>query len=212
MKFLLSLLHLSNLPGRAQIGVEAARFGLDGGEHAATLTKREIGEEFNTRNEFNARYHYNVVDNRLGQHVDTDIDDGLYISCVASSANLWALIMDAGREFSSQVYDLSHVFLHKYSRNHMRCLNLSLEVIMILPIHLKCDISWLLMLLQKSRKIYLMIIYIHDCPDTQAKITGMLLEMDIAKLLVLMEPPESLSAKVEGAFQLLKNSRAKVLE
>ncbi|CAI8605753.1 unnamed protein product [Vicia faba] len=53
MKFLLSLLHLSNLPGRAQISVEAARFGLDGGEHAATLTKREIGEEFNTRNEFN---------------------------------------------------------------------------------------------------------------------------------------------------------------
>ncbi|KAL5098214.1 hypothetical protein RYX36_002541, partial [Vicia faba] len=43
-----------SLIGRAQIGVEAARFGLGGGEHAATLTKREIGEEFNTRNEFNA--------------------------------------------------------------------------------------------------------------------------------------------------------------
>ncbi|CAI8589874.1 unnamed protein product [Vicia faba] len=60
---------------RAQIGVEAARFGLDGGEHAATLTKREIEEEFNTRNEFNARYHYNIEDNRLGQHVDKGIED-----------------------------------------------------------------------------------------------------------------------------------------
>lgn len=59
------------------------------------------------------RYHYNVADNRLGQHVDKGIEDGLYISCVASSANLWALIMDAGTGFSSQVYELSPVFLHK---------------------------------------------------------------------------------------------------
>ncbi|CAL5205091.1 unnamed protein product [Lathyrus oleraceus] len=47
-------------------------------------------------------------------------------------------------------------------------------------------------------------------PNQAAKITGMLLEMDSAKLLVLMESPESLSAKVEEAFQLLKNSKAKV--
>ncbi|CAK8568719.1 unnamed protein product [Lathyrus sativus] len=47
-------------------------------------------------------------------------------------------------------------------------------------------------------------------PNLAAKITGMLLEMDSAKLLVLMESPESLSAKVEEAFQLLKNSKAKV--
>lgn len=40
-------------------------------------------------------------------------EDGLYISCVASAANLWALIMDAGTGFSSQVYELSSVFLHK---------------------------------------------------------------------------------------------------
>ncbi|RRT79218.1 hypothetical protein BHE74_00028262 [Ensete ventricosum] len=41
------------------------------------------------------------------------MEDGLYISCVASSANLWALIMDAGTGFCSQVYELSPMFLHK---------------------------------------------------------------------------------------------------
>lgn len=41
------------------------------------------------------------------------MEDNLYISCVASSANLWALIMDAGTNFSSQVYEISPVFLHK---------------------------------------------------------------------------------------------------
>lgn len=47
-------------------------------------------------------------------------------------------------------------------------------------------------------------------PNLAAKITGMLLEMDNAELLVLIESPESLSAKVEEAFQVLKNSKAKV--
>lgn len=59
------------------------------------------------------RYHYNVADPRLGQHVEKGNEDGLYISCVASASNLWALIMDAGTGFSSQVYELSAVFLHK---------------------------------------------------------------------------------------------------
>lgn len=59
------------------------------------------------------RYHYNVADTRLRQHVDKGNEDGLYISCVASAANLWALIMDAGTGFSSQVYELSAAFLHK---------------------------------------------------------------------------------------------------
>jgi len=59
------------------------------------------------------RYHYNVADSRLHQHVEKGNEDGLYISCVASSTNLWALIMDAGTGFSAQVYELSPVFLHK---------------------------------------------------------------------------------------------------
>lgn len=61
------------------------------------------------------RYHYNVADTRLHQHVQKGNEDGLYISCVASAANLWALIMDAGTGFCEQVYELSAVFLHKVS-------------------------------------------------------------------------------------------------
>mgnify|MGYP006982076530 FL=1 len=59
------------------------------------------------------RYHYNVADNRLAQHIEKGSEDGLYISSVASSANLWALIMDAGTGFSGQVYELSQLFFHK---------------------------------------------------------------------------------------------------
>ena len=59
------------------------------------------------------RYHYNVADARLAQHVERGNDDGLLISCVASCSNLWALIMDAGTGFTSQVYELSPFFLHK---------------------------------------------------------------------------------------------------
>ncbi|XP_066396809.1 casein kinase 1-like protein HD16 [Miscanthus floridulus] len=68
---------------------------------------------YNARRPMKQRYHYNVADSRLNQHIEKGNDDGLYISCVASSANLWALIMDAGTGFCSQVYELSPVFLHK---------------------------------------------------------------------------------------------------
>lgn len=64
------------------------------------------------------RYHYNVADSRLRQHIEKGNEDGLLISCVASAANLWALIMDAGTGFSSQVYELSSVFLHKVTLLH----------------------------------------------------------------------------------------------
>lgn len=59
------------------------------------------------------RYHYNVADMRLAQHIEKGNEDGLFISSVASSSNLWALIMDAGTGFSAQVYELSPLFLHK---------------------------------------------------------------------------------------------------
>lgn len=68
---------------------------------------------YNARRPMKQRYHYNVVDSRLSQHIEKGNEDGLYISCVASSANLWSLIMDAGTGFCSQVYELSPVFLHK---------------------------------------------------------------------------------------------------
>ncbi|XP_028092335.1 casein kinase 1-like protein HD16 isoform X4 [Camellia sinensis] len=38
----------------------------------------------------------------LCQHVEKGNEDGLYISCVASAANLWAVIMNAGTSFCSQ--------------------------------------------------------------------------------------------------------------
>nr|GEY01047.1 polyadenylate-binding protein 7 [Tanacetum cinerariifolium] len=45
-----------------------------------------------------------------------------------------------------------------------------------------------------------------DGPDLAAKITGMLLEMDNMKQILLMESPASLAAKVEEAVQVLKLS------
>ncbi|KAI3945278.1 hypothetical protein MKX01_035039 [Papaver californicum] len=59
------------------------------------------------------RYHYNVADGRLSQHIDKGNKDGLFISSVASCSNLWVLIMDAGTGFTSQVYEVSPYFLHK---------------------------------------------------------------------------------------------------
>ncbi|THG13937.1 hypothetical protein TEA_014711 [Camellia sinensis var. sinensis] len=68
---------------------------------------------YNSRSSMKQRYHYNVIDSRLYQHVEKGKEDGLYISCVASSGNLWAVIMDAGTGFTSQVYELSTIFMHK---------------------------------------------------------------------------------------------------
>ncbi|XP_057735158.1 casein kinase 1-like protein HD16 [Arachis stenosperma] len=68
---------------------------------------------YNARRPMKQRYHYNVSDQRLSQHIEKGNEDGLYISSVASCQNLWALIMDAGTGFNSQVYELSYYFLHK---------------------------------------------------------------------------------------------------
>ncbi|CAN1161843.1 Casein kinase 1-like protein HD16 [Linum perenne] len=59
------------------------------------------------------RYHYNVADARLSQHIEKGYEDGLFISSAASCSNLWAIIMDAGTGFTAQVYELSPHFLHK---------------------------------------------------------------------------------------------------
>lgn len=68
---------------------------------------------YNARRPMKQRYHYNVADVRLEQHIEKGNEDGLLISCVASCSNLWALIMDAGTGFTAQVYQLSQTFLHK---------------------------------------------------------------------------------------------------
>ncbi|XP_019187189.1 PREDICTED: casein kinase 1-like protein HD16 [Ipomoea nil] len=68
---------------------------------------------YNARHPMKQRYHYNVADSRIRQHVEKGNEDGLYISCVASAANLWAIVMDGGTGFSSQFFELSDLFLHK---------------------------------------------------------------------------------------------------
>ncbi|CAJ2674709.1 unnamed protein product [Trifolium pratense] len=68
---------------------------------------------YNARRPMKQRYHYNVTDIRLSQHIEKGYEDGLFISSVACCSNLWALIMDAGTGFTAQVYELSPHFLHK---------------------------------------------------------------------------------------------------
>lgn len=47
-------------------------------------------------------------------------------------------------------------------------------------------------------------------PDLAAKITGMILEMDNAELLLLLDSPESLATKVDEAVEVLEVSKTKV--
>ncbi|MCO5608231.1 hypothetical protein L7F22_062437 [Adiantum nelumboides] len=68
---------------------------------------------YNFRKTMKQRYHFNVADARMYQYVHKGYEDGLFISSVASCANLWALIMDAGTGFTGQVFEMSHLFLHK---------------------------------------------------------------------------------------------------
>lgn len=75
------------------------------------------------------RYHYNVADDRLAQHIDKGNEDGLFISSVACCSSLWALIMDAGTGFSDQVYKLSPCFLHKVSYLLLNVINLEAYLI-----------------------------------------------------------------------------------
>ncbi|XP_076910389.1 casein kinase 1-like protein HD16, partial [Bidens hawaiensis] len=59
------------------------------------------------------RYHHSVAEAEVAQHIQEGKDDGLLISSVASCSNLWTLIMDEGTGFTSQVYQLSPLFLNK---------------------------------------------------------------------------------------------------
>eukprot|EP00197_Chlamydomonas_leiostraca_P009732 CAMPEP_0202867016 /NCGR_PEP_ID=MMETSP1391-20130828/8482_1 /ASSEMBLY_ACC=CAM_ASM_000867 /TAXON_ID=1034604 /ORGANISM="Chlamydomonas leiostraca, Strain SAG 11-49" /LENGTH=691 /DNA_ID=CAMNT_0049547011 /DNA_START=185 /DNA_END=2258 /DNA_ORIENTATION=+ len=68
---------------------------------------------YNAHRPMKQRYHYNVANSRVEQHVEKGNDDGLYISSVACCQELWALIMDAGTGFTAQVYNLTQQFLPK---------------------------------------------------------------------------------------------------
>ncbi|ONM27824.1 ATP binding protein [Zea mays] len=108
------------IDGALKVGQKRGRLVADLEEDEQPKKKVRLGSPaaqwisvYNARRPMKQRYHYNVADSRLSQHIEKGNDDGLYISSVASSANLWALIMDAGTGFCSQVYELSPVFLHK---------------------------------------------------------------------------------------------------
>uniref|UniRef100_A0A7I4B3M6 non-specific serine/threonine protein kinase n=1 Tax=Physcomitrium patens TaxID=3218 RepID=A0A7I4B3M6_PHYPA len=104
-----------------QVGQKRGRISVEEDEDDQPKKKIRLGMPatqwitvYNARRPMKQRYHYNVADSRLTQHVEKGNEDGLYISSVASCTNLWALIMDAGTGFTAQVYELSHVFLHKW--------------------------------------------------------------------------------------------------
>ncbi|KAL8041676.1 hypothetical protein ABFX02_10G179400 [Erythranthe guttata] len=108
------------IDGALKVGQKRGRLLINLEEDEQPKKKLRLGSPatqwisvYNARRPMKQRYHYNVADSRLCQHVEKGNEDGLYISCVASAANLWALIMDAGTGFTSQVYELSAVFLHK---------------------------------------------------------------------------------------------------
>ncbi|XP_004491691.1 casein kinase 1-like protein HD16 [Cicer arietinum] len=109
-----------NTEGAQKVGQKRGRLTIEEEDDSQPKKKVRLGVPatqwisiYNARMPMKQRYHYNVADGRLAQHVERGIADGLLISCVASCSNLWALIMDAGTGFTNQVYKLSPFFLHK---------------------------------------------------------------------------------------------------
>ncbi|KAK7304285.1 hypothetical protein VNO77_45153 [Canavalia gladiata] len=109
-----------NTEGAQKVGQKRGRLNIEEEDDSQPKKKVRLGvpatqwiSVYNARLPMKQRYHYNVADARLAQHVERGIADGLLISCVASCSNLWALIMDAGTGFTTQVYKLSPFFLHK---------------------------------------------------------------------------------------------------
>ncbi|THG00758.1 hypothetical protein TEA_025583 [Camellia sinensis var. sinensis] len=103
-----------------QVGQKRGRLTLDDEEEEQPKKKVRLGmpatqwiSVYNARRPMKQRYHYNVADARVVQHIEKGNVDGLYISSVTFCQNLWALIMDAGTGFTAQVYELSPCFLHK---------------------------------------------------------------------------------------------------
>nr|KJB07483.1 hypothetical protein B456_001G026300 [Gossypium raimondii] len=103
-----------------QVGQKRGRLTMEDEEDEQPKKKVRMGmpatqwiSVYNARRPMKQRYHYNVADVRLAQHIEKGSEDGLFISSVASCSNLWALIMDAGTGFTAQVYELSPYFLHK---------------------------------------------------------------------------------------------------
>ncbi|AES58679.2 putative protein kinase CK1-CK1-Pl family [Medicago truncatula] len=103
-----------------QVGQKRGRLTMEGDDDEQPKKKVRMGmpatqwiSVYNARRPMKQRYHYNVADVRLSQHIEKGYEDGLFISSVGCCSNLWALIMDAGTGFTAQVYELSSFFLHK---------------------------------------------------------------------------------------------------
>lgn len=103
-----------------QVGQKRGRLTMEGDDDEQPKKKVRMGmpatqwiSVYNARRPMKQRYHYNVADMRLSQHIEKGYEDGLFISSVGCCSNLWALIMDAGTGFTAQVYELSSFFLHK---------------------------------------------------------------------------------------------------
>ncbi|XP_047086176.1 casein kinase 1-like protein HD16 [Lolium rigidum] len=108
------------IDGALQGGHKRGRMDVNLEENEQSIKKVRLGTPatqwisvYNARRPIKQRYHCNVADSRMHQHIQKGNEDGLFISCVASSANLWAVVMDAGTGFANQVIKLSQKFLDK---------------------------------------------------------------------------------------------------
>lgn len=54
-----------------------------------------------------------MTDHRVAQHIAKGNEDGLQVTSVGCATDLWALIMDAGTEYTEQLYNISDEFLPK---------------------------------------------------------------------------------------------------
>ncbi|KAF5181932.1 Casein kinase protein [Thalictrum thalictroides] len=115
-----ALLRPIRTDGALKVGQKRGRVVVELDDEVQNRKKLRLGTPasqwisvYNSKASMKQRYHYNVTDTRLVQHVEKGKEDGLFISCVSSSTNLWAVIMDAGTGFTSQVYELSPIFLRK---------------------------------------------------------------------------------------------------
>ena len=110
------------LEGLVKVGSKRTRDQMHDGYDEEDLPKKKVRigipatqwiTIYNAHRPMKQRYHYNVGSPRVRQHVEKGFDDGLFISSVACALEMWALIMDAGTGYTSQVYEISSVFLPK---------------------------------------------------------------------------------------------------
>uniref|UniRef100_A0A803MLT9 non-specific serine/threonine protein kinase n=1 Tax=Chenopodium quinoa TaxID=63459 RepID=A0A803MLT9_CHEQI len=93
---------------------DARPINIDGAQKCLAGQKRvQWISVYDARRPLKQRYHYNVADVRVDSHIEKGYNDGMFITSLASSDNLWAIIMDSGSGFSAQVYSRSPYFFNK---------------------------------------------------------------------------------------------------